>query len=243
MSLGVGVMLALVLGGTTVALAAVPGDPLKLGRINSINKLSTLVGNLSSPMLRVQNKGTGTALNLRVQAGKPPLTVNSGGRVAKLNADRVDGKHANQLAVKTAFTSGFGANPTSALQFLAPPALVTVGAGQAVQVTSNKAFGSTVAGGASSLNLFICSRPEGSIATPNAAGSGILGNRVAQSTRVTMGLSAVIAGLSPGSYRVGLCGSSSNAANWNSNEFGYTSALVVTQPSGAAASTTSVQSR
>lgn len=41
LALGVGVMLALVLGATTLAVAAVPGDPFRLGQVNSINKLST----------------------------------------------------------------------------------------------------------------------------------------------------------------------------------------------------------
>ena len=30
----------------------------------------------------------------------------------------------------------------------------------------------------------------------------------------------------PGTYRVGLCGSSNQAANWDQNEFSYTTALV-----------------
>lgn len=160
-----------------------------------------------------------------------------------VDSDKLDGKDGNDLAVKTAFASGFGANPTSTLQFLVLPAQVTVGEGQAVHVTSNKAFGSSSAAGAHSLNLFICSRPHGSTATPAAYGGGSLGNRVAQNTRVTMGLSAVITDLSAGTYQVGLCGYSIDGANWNSNEYGYTSALVITTPSGAAASKTSVQSR
>lgn len=93
--IGLAIALAIVFGVATMALAAVPGDPFKLGKVNSINRLSTLVGTATSPMLRVQNKGTGTALDLRVQQGKPPLTTNSTGRVPRLNADMVDGKHAS----------------------------------------------------------------------------------------------------------------------------------------------------
>lgn len=95
MVFGLTLVLALVLGLATMALAAVPGDPFKLGRVNSVNKLTTLVGTVTSPMLRVENKGTGTALNLKVRQGKPPLTTNSTGRVPRLNSDMVDGKHAS----------------------------------------------------------------------------------------------------------------------------------------------------
>jgi hypothetical protein len=41
-----------------------------------------------------------------------------------------------------------------------------------------------------------------------------------------MGLTWDISNLAAGQYNVGLCGSSSNAAAWNANEWGYTTALV-----------------
>jgi len=85
------------LGVTTVALAAVPGDPFRLGRINTINTLSTLVGSASTPMLRIDNNGSGTALDLQVQPGKSPMRVNSGIQVANLNADKLDGKTADDF--------------------------------------------------------------------------------------------------------------------------------------------------
>ncbi len=46
-------------------------------------------------MLRVDNSSTGrgaTALDLRVEAGKPPMKVNSAAKVANLNADKLDGR-------------------------------------------------------------------------------------------------------------------------------------------------------
>ncbi len=161
-----------------------------------------------------------------------------------VDSDKLDGLDSAQLAVKTGFASGSGANPSATTQFLAPPAVVTVGAGQAVHVTSNKAFGSVSTGGADSLDLFICHRPQGSTATPTTFGQGIFNNRVAQDTRVTMGLSAVMS-LPAGSYEVGMCGDADGNANWNNNEFGYTSAMVVTPPIGgaAASSTTQIQER
>jgi hypothetical protein len=66
----------------------------------------------------------------------------------------------------------------------------------------------------------------GSTASPTNIGGGVFGNRVGANTRVTMGLSAVITGLAPGNYQVGLTGLSSDAANWNSNEYSYTTATV-----------------
>jgi hypothetical protein len=95
---GLSVMLALVLGVATTALAAIPGDPFRLGQTNGIDAMSALVGNVASPMLRVDNSSTrvgATALDLRVEPGKAPMKVNSGARVANLNADRVDGKEAS----------------------------------------------------------------------------------------------------------------------------------------------------
>ena len=73
---------------------------------------------------------------------------------------------------------------------------------------------------------YIGYRPSGSIAAPFTVGGGSLGQRVAVNTRVTMGLSGVITGLAPGNYEVGLVGSSADYVNWNSNEYGYTTAVV-----------------
>jgi hypothetical protein len=92
---GLAVTLALVLGIATAALAAVPGDPFKLGRINTINALTGLVGSVNSEMLKIDNNSTGTAataLNLQVEPGKAPMKVNSDAKVTNLNADRLDGK-------------------------------------------------------------------------------------------------------------------------------------------------------
>jgi hypothetical protein len=91
---GISVMLALVLGVSTTALASIPGDPFRLGQTNGIDQMSTLVGNVAGTMLRVDNDSTGagaTALELQVEPGKAPMKVNSGAKVALLNSDKVDG--------------------------------------------------------------------------------------------------------------------------------------------------------
>jgi len=88
-TVGLAVVLAVVLGVTTTALAAVPGDPFKLGKVNVVNKVTTLV-----------KRGPGPALSLKVRAGQPPLAVNSNGKVARLNADRLDGKDSTEFLGK-----------------------------------------------------------------------------------------------------------------------------------------------
>lgn len=88
---GLAVVLAVVFGVATAGLAAVPGDPLNLGKGNKINKLTSLVGNTATAMLRIDNNGTGPALDLQVEPGAAPLAVNSDSRVSNLNADKLDG--------------------------------------------------------------------------------------------------------------------------------------------------------
>lgn len=91
--LGLAVMLALALGVATAALAAVPGDPFQLGQVNAINALTQLVGEKSGPMLRIDNNGTGYALQLLVEPGRAPLVVGvDAGKAVNLNADELDGK-------------------------------------------------------------------------------------------------------------------------------------------------------
>jgi hypothetical protein len=129
--------------------------------------------------------------------------------------------------VSGTFSSGAGASPTATRQFLAPPITVTISvANQGVYVSANKAFGSTAATGAASLDLFVCHRPSGSMAQPTTVGSGISDNRVPQNTRVSMGISGVITGLPIGNHEVGMCGDDDGNGGWNFNENGYTTALV-----------------
>jgi len=106
MVFGFALVLALIIGVASMALAAVPGDPFKLGRVNQINAISTLVGNLNDPMLRIDNNGTGTALDLHVQQGKQPLKVDSSQRVVNLNSDRLDGKDFASFNAQTVIEIG-----------------------------------------------------------------------------------------------------------------------------------------
>lgn len=99
---GLAVILAVVFGVATAAFAAATGDPLRLGQANRINDaLTTLLGSNSGAMLAIDNDSTAStarALDLRVEGNKAPMRVNSDKMVSNLNADKLDGMHASQLA-------------------------------------------------------------------------------------------------------------------------------------------------
>lgn len=96
------VTVGVVLGVATTALAAAPGDPFRLGQLNAIDRISQLVGSTSASMLKIENKGAGSALQLLVEPGKAPLSVNDdAGKAKNLNADKLDGKDSGD------FVSGF----------------------------------------------------------------------------------------------------------------------------------------
>jgi len=118
-----------------------------------------------------------------------------------------------------------GSAPTGTTSFLAAPLTLTItSALQKVLVNSSEGLGTSNVEGAQNLNVWICYQEgEGTVLT---VGTGVFGLRAAANTRQLVSLSATLTGLAPGSYRVGLCGTSDDASNWNSNEFSYTTALV-----------------
>ena len=110
---GLAVILAVVLGLATAALAGTGvGATFNLGKINTVNRLSQLVGSTDNAMLRLDNNNTGTgatALSLQVEPGHAPMKVNSGTQVAGLNADKVDGTNASEfVASNNVYTVGSG---------------------------------------------------------------------------------------------------------------------------------------
>jgi hypothetical protein len=100
--IGLAVMLALVFGVATMALAGTGvGARFDLGKTNTVNAISRLVGSVAGPNLLIDNNSTNssaTALDLQVESGKPPLKVNSEKKVAKLNADKLDDIDSSELA-------------------------------------------------------------------------------------------------------------------------------------------------
>jgi hypothetical protein len=123
--------------------------------------------------------------------------------------------------------SGLGSDPSGSPAMLAEPVTVTIISGtQKVLVTSSKAFGTSTlfgASGAQDLNLYVCHETSGAL-TP--VGAGVMGLRAAPDSRQLFTLSATVTGLAPGTYHFGLCGYSGDSGSWNSNEFGYTTAVV-----------------
>jgi hypothetical protein len=75
------------------------GDDMVVGEYNRSGGKVTRLKGTASPTLRLINKNHNPGLEIRVNADTPPIKVNSSTRVNNLNADRVDGKHASQLAV------------------------------------------------------------------------------------------------------------------------------------------------
>lgn len=130
--------------------------------------------------------------------------------------------------VATVFSSGYGKDPTSTgIDFISVTPQVTITAGQKIIVNAHKALGTTIAGGASELNLWVCY--QGAPGSPvNTIGGGILGNRVPQNTRITFGINGIISGIAAGNYIVGMCGqtSATQAPNWKSNEYSYVTAII-----------------
>lgn len=82
------VLAALVLiGGANLAAYAATGGKFILGFTNKANQATTLT-----------NTGTGPALNLNARAGSPALAVSNENKIAKLNADKVDGLDSSDFA-------------------------------------------------------------------------------------------------------------------------------------------------
>ena len=101
MVFGLALVMALLFGAVSVALAG-NLDPLKLGSLkNSATRVTGLTGNVDgAAALRVTNPNSDfndTALDLRVQEGEAPMAVNSAGKVANLNVDRLDGNDSSDF--------------------------------------------------------------------------------------------------------------------------------------------------
>jgi hypothetical protein len=128
--------------------------------------------------------------------------------------------------ISVVFNQGIGGNPSLTLGFIgATVSLSPTSTSQKIHVTSTKALGSTAAGGATNLDLYICYQNTVG-GTITKVGSGLFTLQVAQNMRLPFTLSAVITNLAAGTYNVGLCGSSTNSANWNNNEWSYVSAFL-----------------
>jgi hypothetical protein len=89
------VVVALTLATVTPALAANGGNFI-LGKINTATAFSRLTANVAGPAMQIFNTntaGNARALDLVVDAGNPPMTVNAtAGKALNLDADKLDSK-------------------------------------------------------------------------------------------------------------------------------------------------------
>lgn len=81
---------ALLVGAANLGAFAATGGPLLLGK-----------GNTATKTTKLKTTGNGPALGLKTKASAPPLKVSSSKKVAKLNADLVDGVDSETLRTKT----------------------------------------------------------------------------------------------------------------------------------------------
>jgi hypothetical protein len=98
---GLAVMVALVGGVVSLALAKPPADGGTPPGGETAAAILKGVENTATTVTTLINSGTGAALNLVVQPGNPPLTVNSETVVDHLNADKVDGKDSTAFVSAT----------------------------------------------------------------------------------------------------------------------------------------------
>ena len=137
-------LVALTLGTASAALAGSGvGGVFNLGKTNTVNAITTLVGSVSGPSQRIDNNSTNsaaTALDLQVEPGKTPMKVNSTTKVAKLNADRLDDKSAEDLSrvavMNTATTTELPADGISEVTY-GDPLSITAPAAGFVRINGN----------------------------------------------------------------------------------------------------------
>lgn len=128
----------------------------------------------------------------------------------------------------TASTSGTHPNNLTANTwgFVGATINATVTATQKVHLVAGKYMGSTVAGGASGLGIAACYQSTAAGATIQTQGGAKLGGQVPQNTRIDWTVTQVYTNLPAGTYTFGMCASVGTPANWNYNEFGYSSLIV-----------------
>lgn len=124
--------------------------------------------------------------------------------------------------------SGFS-TITSHLSFLVFPAIVTITETAGIMINSTRTLGTTTGITTGTFNIYICYRNTngGNIIT---MGGGMLGLRLPANTRIPFSLSYSTPLLPAGIYEVGLCGACNDPSQWNSNDWGYTTAMAYKVP-------------
>jgi azurin len=114
--MGLAMLLALTVGTASTALAGTGvGARFDLGKTNTVNAVSKLVGSVVGPSLTIDNNSTATgatALDLQVEPGKPPFKVNSTTEVQGLNVDSIDSKNSSDFLQEASDRDDFLPNDT-----------------------------------------------------------------------------------------------------------------------------------
>ena len=142
---GLAVILALTVGVVSTALAGTGvGSRFDLGKTNTVNAVSKLVGSVAGPSLLIDNNSTNaaaTALDLQVEPGKVPMKVNSSAKVANLNSDMLDGKSADAIGVngwqRVSNTTEVTSSPLKSILVTCPDGTRPVGVGYAIDGVSS----------------------------------------------------------------------------------------------------------
>jgi hypothetical protein len=218
---GLAVILALVLSVTSAALAGTGvGATFNLGKKNTVNRLSQLVGSTDNALLRVDNNNAGTgatALTLQVEPGLAPMKVNSSTKVDNLNAEAVDGKDSTDLLPGGTLPRGSTIRGAYAIRF--DPAAAGREASESIS------FGYTLASEPTS--LFV---PSGS--TPRAGCPGTASNPQADP-----GFLCVYENSNVGTTNTVICNPVSNTCGVPASRFG---GYLRTDSTGTAANTRTV---
>jgi len=101
-----GSLIGLLVGALLVSVipaVAGNGDPMVLGARNRAGR-STWLASQGPSVLKLNNTAGGVVLDLRNGGGAAPMAVDSDRRVARFNADEVDGRHARDL-IRVAYGS------------------------------------------------------------------------------------------------------------------------------------------
>jgi hypothetical protein len=131
------------LGGTTYAAT---GGNFILGQSNTAGNTTSLSAPLAGKKaLQLTNTSTGagaTALGLNVASGHTPFTVNSGTKVANLNADKLDGKDSTNWKMADVI-SAIGPLPAQGTYTSSGGKLLIMASGSGYRASSNANPGRT----------------------------------------------------------------------------------------------------
>lgn len=199
---------------------------------NEVITTSVLPENWSRSGNNIHNSNNG---NVGIGTSSPTATLDVAGNVKIADGTEGAGKvltsDANGNATwkknQTAGSaSGFGPTITSATNFIGPTITVTITSStQTVFISASKALGSGPTG-AFDLNIWPMCKMVGDPYF-QYIGGGMLGLSCAPNTRQTYAINGVFSNLPPGIYEFGMGGYSSNAVNWNNNEWGYVSYILM----------------